>query len=117
MNMLKSKLVIVSFAAAVLIVGGLYWVKSRQTSATTTPCVNNLMIIDMCKHNWANVNSKTTNDVPSWNDLKSELESYAIQYKWTNGMPVCPDGGTYTIGRVGEPPTCSIGGPRHSLPH
>jgi hypothetical protein len=74
------------------------------------------MIIEMCKQNWANVNNKKIDDIPTWDDLKPELEGYAIRYKWTNGIPVCPDGGTYTIGRVGEPPKCSIGGPDHSLP-
>jgi len=29
-------------------------------------------------------------------------------------MPVCPDGGDYTIGSIGEKPTCS--NPKHVLP-
>jgi hypothetical protein len=29
-------------------------------------------------------------------------------------MPVCPAGGRYTIGKVGDKPTCSI--PGHALP-
>jgi hypothetical protein len=36
-----------------------------------------------------------------------------------NGIPKCPAGGTYTIGKVGEPPTCSLGTnvtPAHVFP-
>jgi hypothetical protein len=117
MKIFKSKLVITTFTISVLAISGLFLIKSRQTSAAIAPCIYNLMLIDLCKHNWANVNNKTAADVPTWNDLKSELSGYAIQYKWTNDIPVCPDGGIYTIGRVGEPPTCSIGGPKHSLTH
>lgn len=116
MSIFRSKWVVIILTAIILGVGVVCFVKSRQMRATIDPCVNNLMIIDMCKHNWANVNDKTTNDTPTWDDLKPELESYAIHYKWSNGLPVCPDGGTYTIGRIGESPTCSIGGPKHSLP-
>jgi hypothetical protein len=31
-----------------------------------------------------------------------------------NGIPVCPDGGHYSVNRVGSPPSCSISG--HSIP-
>jgi hypothetical protein len=26
------------------------------------------------------------------------------------GLPACPSGGTYTIGAIGEPPSCSVHG-------
>ena len=111
------KAVAIVLAVACLTLGGCQWYyNTHKTSAAIAPCVNNLMIIDMCKQNWANVNGKKSTDVPTWGDLKEELESYAIHYGWSNGIPVCPDGGTYTIGRVGEQPTCSVGGPMHSLP-
>jgi hypothetical protein len=66
------------------------------------------MLIDAAKQTWASKENKTTNDVPTWDDLKPYLR---IQ-----GLPKCPDGGIYTIGRLDEMPRCSIGGPRHSLP-
>lgn len=78
---------------------------------TSYPCVNNLRIIEESKEQWALDKYKTTNDVPSWDDLRPYFPN-----GWTNGRPVCPEGGTYTLGRVGVPPTCSIGGPGHSLP-
>ena len=47
---------------------------------------------------------KRATDVPTKQDLLPYLR------KW----PVCPQGGTYIIGPVGEKPTCSI--PGHELP-
>ena len=116
MILFKSKLVVISVIIGLLAISCLYWLKIRKTTAAIQPCVSNLLIIQGCKLDWANRYGKTPNDVPSWDDLKPQLASYAVQYKWTNIVPVCPDGGTYIIGRVGEPPTCSIGGSRHSLP-
>jgi hypothetical protein len=88
----------------------------HNTTAAVPRCVGNLEIIEMCKGNWRNQYSKTSNDIPSWDDLRNELMPYTNRTGGgTNGVPVCPDGGTYSIGRVGEPPTCSIGGPNHSL--
>jgi hypothetical protein len=76
-------------------------------------CVVNLQNIEDCKALWGdNRDATVTNSVPSWEDLRSYFPP-----SWSNTIPVCPDGGTYTLGRIGEPPTCSIGGPRHSLPH
>ncbi len=74
------------------------------------PCVDNLRNLDLLKRNWANDDNKTTNDVPSWDDLRPYFPS-----RWSNNIPICPGGGTYRLGRVGEPPTCSIGGPEHSI--
>jgi hypothetical protein len=31
-------------------------------------------------------------------------------------MPKCPNGGVYIVGKLGELPKCSIGGPRHTFP-
>jgi hypothetical protein len=75
------------------------------------PCVNNLVLINGAKEQWALARGKGSNDVPTWNDLRPYFPD-----RWSNGMPMCPDGGTYTIGRIGEPPSCSIGGPNHRLP-
>ena len=116
--MIKSIRLVISLVVVALVISGFFlWVKSHRTSAAIAPCQHNLGLIELCKFNWANVNRKTSNDVPTMNDLKEEFQSYAIYYKWTNGVPVCPDGGIYKLGRVGERPSCSIGGDGHSLPH
>jgi hypothetical protein len=77
--------------------------------ATTTPaqnaCVNNLRQLDGAKQQWQLENRKTTNDIPTFADVAPYMK-----------LPFyCPQGGTYIVGRVGEPPRCSIGG-RHALP-
>jgi hypothetical protein len=92
---------------AVLAVG---LIGCEQRSSKISKCVLNLRQIQICKELWADNERKTTNDVPSWNDLSP----YFPDPKWSNSIPVCPAGGAHKLGRVGEQPTCSIGGPEHS---
>jgi hypothetical protein len=42
---------------------------------------------------------------PTWDDLWPYFPA-----RWSNSIPICPAGGTYTIGPVGEKPKCSAGG-------
>jgi hypothetical protein len=112
---MKPKLIL---GLALVLSGGLFVVFSvwspfqnfhGHNSYPQNRCIDNLRIIDAAKQEWALDNKKTTNDVPTWNDILPMMRT----------MPICPDGGTYTIGRVGEPPTCSIGTnaiPAHVLP-
>jgi len=65
-------------------------------------CMNNLRQIDSAKNAWALELGKTAADVPTEQDLLSYLPG--------NVFPVCPSGGTYTIGAVGAPPSCSVHG-------
>jgi hypothetical protein len=88
----------------------------RESTTGADACVNNLRLIDGIKQQWAIEQHKATNDVPTWNDLQSYFPFSVLNSPfWTNGMLVCPGGGTYTIGAVSAPPTCSIGGPQHTL--
>lgn len=103
-------IIVIVFAVGLLTLGLAGWFKPVSTKAGN-PCVNNLRIIEECKTQWALEKNKTTNDTPNWDDIRPYFPD-----RWSNSIPVCPEGGTYTIGRVGEPPTCSIGGSRHSLP-
>ena len=80
------------------------FVKARDT-AQTNACINNLRQIDAAKQQWALENNKKSSDTPTQNDLTHYLKS--------GQFPMCPKGGTYIIGPVGEPPTCSI--PGHQL--
>jgi hypothetical protein len=110
----------ISFVIAVIAILALAivipaYIRAHSTKAAFTRCEFNLMIIDECKINWQNVHHKPADYVLTMDDLKDELRSYAIQYGWTNGVPTCPDGGTYIIGRVGEKPKCSVGGRGHSI--
>lgn len=81
------------------------FVKARET-AQMNACINNLRMIDAAKQEWALENKKQRTDTPTQSDVAHFLK---------NGQfPTCPAGGTYTIGPVGEAPTCSI--PKHILP-
>jgi hypothetical protein len=69
-------------------------------------CINNLRLIYAAKQAWALEKNKTDADIPTEQDLLPYIKSGAF--------PTCPSGGVYTIGAVGQPPTCSI--PGHVLP-
>ena len=72
--------------------------RPRQKRQEPT-CLNYLFQIDAAKVQWALEQLKTTNDTPSLEDLRPLLKLWP---------PTCPNGGTYSIGRVGEMPKCSI---------
>ncbi|MEI9864105.1 MAG: hypothetical protein WDN00_06050 [Limisphaerales bacterium] len=83
------------------------FVKARAT-AQENACINNLRIIDAAKQQWALEKGKQATDVPTEEDLMPYIGR-------SKKFPVCPQGGTYTIGPVNEPPTCSI--PGHEMPN
>jgi hypothetical protein len=64
----------------------------------TETCTRGLLVIHQAKNLWAEKNQKTTNDTPTAEDLAP----------FVRRMPACPGGGTYTLGRFGELPACSI---------
>jgi hypothetical protein len=88
------------------------FIRARNTSASDA-CVMQLRQVAGAKDQWVIENHKTSNDVISWDDIKPYLPHGQILQ--------CPDGGTYILGRVGEPPRCSlapafVGGKSHELP-
>lgn len=68
-------------------------------------CVHNLRMLDGAKQQWALENHKDATTTPQARDIVDYLK---------DGIPKCPDGGSYTIGAVGAVPTCSI--PGHAVP-
>lgn len=78
------------------------FVKARSTSQQNA-CINNLRQLDAAKNQWALENAKPATAVPTKQDLLPFLRQW----------PVCPAGGTYTLGPVSEAPTCSVAG--HAL--
>lgn len=79
------------------------FVKARDT-AIHNACINNLRQIEAAKQQWGLENHKKDSDTPTAADLTPFL----------NGkFPACVAGGTYTIGSMNTPPTCSI--PGHTL--
>jgi hypothetical protein len=82
---------------------GYSWRQSERAEA----CSANLRTLDLSKNEYAvDQHLKDGAAVPAgalWSD-----EGYI------KSAPECADGGRYTIGRIGEPPTCSVGG-KHSI--
>ena len=116
MDLKYSKFRIIFYLIAVIVLGSLcYGIIKSSNSPKHVPggCLVRLRSIDAAKEQWSLVNHKTTNDIPTWDDIRPFLPD-----KWvfsTNGILYCPAGGSYALGRVGEPATCSIGGPGHSF--
>jgi peptidoglycan hydrolase CwlO-like protein len=74
--------------------------------ANASACINNLRTIDAAKTQWAVDKNKAATDVPTAQDL--------LPYFKDGIFPVCPDGGTYAINSLNDPPTCTVTG--HALP-
>ena len=71
-------------------------------------CINNLRLIDACKQEWG-VEHGRTNGPVSWEDIAPYLARLGEKPESIR----CPGGGTYTLGKIEELPTCTI--PKHSL--
>ena len=82
---------------------------THERPAERNACINNLRQIDAAKNQWALENNKTVGAVPTAQDIAPYVKLDA-----NGNISGCPSGGTYTIGAVGVPPTCSI--PGHVLP-
>jgi hypothetical protein len=75
-----------------------------RDKAMRIECINKLRDIEAAKNQWASEKGKKNGDVPTAQDLRPYFK---------NGVfPTCPAAGTYTIGAIGNAPTCSI--PSHS---
>ena len=87
-------------------------VKAR-TTAQAQGCISNLQTIEGAKNSWALEKSKGSEATPTEEDLKPY-----IKLNSKGQIPGCPAGGTYTIGAVNDPPTCSRGSdnPPHKIP-
>jgi hypothetical protein len=79
------------------------FVRAREM-AQRNVCVYNLEQIDAATKSWALDKKKPDGAPVTLEDIRPYLKQ----------RPVCPKGGTYTVGPVSEKPTCSI--PGHELP-
>jgi hypothetical protein len=84
------------------------FVRARTTSQQNA-CISNLRIIDGAKGQWALENHKQNTDTPTAQDITPYMGRGPA-----GEFPICPQGGHYIIGTVGEKPRCSI--PGHELP-
>lgn len=79
--------------------------KSAKNKAQRNACIYNLKQIDGARQQWALENHKTSQSVPTVDDILPYLK---------NGVfPQCPSGGTYELESVSADPTCTVVG--HSL--
>ena len=75
------------------------FMKSRA-DARKSSCVNNLRLMDHAKQQAATASlTMLDSSTPAWSDVTPYLKGRAI--------PICRDGGTYTIQAVSNNPTCS----------
>ena len=79
--------------------------RAQQNNAAQR-CRANLRQIQSVKMQWAKSENKSTNDMMTREDIM-RIDRYLL-----NAFE-CPEGGTYTWGRVGEPAACSVA--EHSL--
>jgi competence protein ComGC len=90
------------------------FIRARATSSAN-PCINNLRQIDAAANQFALEKSKTNGEAINF---PNDLTSY-IKLNREGKIPGCPSGGIYTIKKVGDTPTCSLGTtvtPTHVLP-
>lgn len=91
---------IILIGGCVVVVLALVLPNLRQVHRGMRPsCVNNLRQLEGAKGQWAVEFHKSTNDVPTWDDLRGYLHGEMLS---------CPQHGRYALGRIGELPSCSI---------
>jgi prepilin-type N-terminal cleavage/methylation domain-containing protein len=78
------------------------FVRARENTQARS-CQNNLKQIQGAKERWAMDYNHGASDTPAMTDL-------AGAGRYIKAVPECQKSGTYTIGRLTDAPTCSIGG-------
>lgn len=104
-------MMVVMIIGMLLAVAAPRFLKAREGSYART-CQSNLKNVLGAKERWAMDNNKSSSATPALSDLVRD---------YLKLDPECPAGGDYVIGRMDQPPTCSIGGIRgdynaHVLP-
>jgi hypothetical protein len=90
------------------------FIKPRVTYAENA-CVNNLRQIEAAAQEFALEKGKTNGEAINYPD---DLTPF-IKLNKDGKIPPCPSGGIYSIKKVGDVPTCSLGTnvvPAHVLP-
>ena len=99
-------------ASAMLVTNG---VPEGYRVSFANACILNLRLIDRTKERWALEHNATNGEIVTM----VQLTNYIPVTLMPNFSPKCHAGGTYTIGKIGEAPTCSLGTtvtPAHVLP-
>ncbi len=107
---------IVVLVLGVLVLAVPNYLRAHRRTASIPRCLLNLRQIEVEKQNFQLEHSKADSDAPTWEELRPCFQDWFVREWGTNDRPVCPAGGTYTLGRFGERPRCSVGGSEHELP-
>jgi type II secretory pathway pseudopilin PulG len=90
-------------------------VRTGPHTSRANACINNLRQIDAAAQQFALDKAKKPSDAINY---PTDLTPY-IKLDKNGKMPSCPQGGIYSIKKVGDKPTCSLGTnvvPAHVLP-
>jgi hypothetical protein len=107
--------VVVICAITIFMAIALYFNYKPYTTGPANTCINNLRQIDVAAQEFAQEKGKTNGEAINYPD---DLTPY-IKLNKDGKIPPCPSGGIYSIKKVGDVPTCSLGTtvtPAHVLP-
>ena len=93
-------LAVLGFAVSGILSWGIISFRIHSHRSKWSACVGNLRFLTSAKAQWA-METETTNGPV---DIDGMLSGFP------RGMPICPEGGKYTIGEIGEDPSCSVHG-------
>ena len=80
------------------------------------PCVYNLEALQECKWHWAFFCGLPATNVLTLPQLEQIISERTQSFQlMSNGLPVCPLGGKYSLNAIWDEPTCSIGGYEHRI--
>jgi type II secretory pathway pseudopilin PulG len=100
---------------AIFMAIALYSNYKPYTTGSANTCINNLRQIDAAAQEFAQEKGKTNGEAIIY---PNDLTPY-IKLNKDGKIPPCPKGGVYSIKKVGDVPTCSLGTtvtPAHVLP-
>jgi type II secretory pathway pseudopilin PulG len=103
-------ILIFGFIAAIVIPN-----MQRPRTSSANACINNLRQIDAAANQFALEQRKTNGEAIHFPD---DLTPY-IKLNSAGKIPPCPGGGIYSLKKIGDAPTCSLGStvrPTHILP-
>jgi hypothetical protein len=98
--------VLVLFAAGAVIPCSMV---SARPMAQKNACVNNLRMLDGAKEEWSLEKKAGKGAVVTMADIT------AGENPLVRAVPMCPGGGEYSVGVVGELPKCTLGEKGHRL--